>query len=150
MRRIEPILPGRSPRKHKPLLLKNQRLTSIGLTILIQSIQTAILIAFVLSIGCNGASKMNKIETMWEHLIASETESEEREIVEQVNTYMAGKRIHVNIQAVNPQGEEIGLDKISENRNVIIKATFKEGDVSYKAPDWTPRNHQNVFILFRE
>lgn len=99
----------------------------------------------------NGSSKMNKIETMWEHLIASETESEEREIVELVNTYMAGKRIQVNIQAVvNPQGEEIGLDKISENRNVIIKATFKEGDVSYKAPDWIPRNHRNVFILFRE
>lgn len=150
MRRIEPIIPDRSPRRHTPLLLKNRRLTAIGITILMRSTQILILIAFVLSIGCNGASKMNKIETMWKHLIASETESEEREIIEQVNTYMAGKRIHIHIRAVNPQGEQIGLDKISEDRNVIIEATFKEGDISYKAPDWVPRNHQNVFILFRE
>lgn len=118
--------------------------------IAIQSFRILTLIAFVLSFGCNGANQMNKIETMWGNLIASQTESEEREIVEQVNSYMAGKRIHVQILAVGPQGKEIGLDEISENRNVIIKATFKEDNVSYKAPDWTPRNHQNVFILFRE
>ena len=93
---------------------------------------------------------MNKIESMWESLIASETESQEREIIEQVNTYMAGKRIHVNVRAVNAQGKEIALDKLAENNDIIIRATFKEGDASYQAPDWMPRNRQNVYILFRE
>ena len=58
----------------------------MDLKIAIRSIRFLTLIAFVLSFGCNGANQMNKIETMWENLIASQTESEEREIVEQVNS----------------------------------------------------------------
>ncbi len=108
------------------------------------------LIAFVFFFGCNGANQMNKIESMWESLIASESESQEREIIEQVSTYMAGKRIHVNVRAVTAQGKEIELDKIAEASGIIIRATFKEGGASYQAPDWMPRDNQNVYILFRE
>jgi hypothetical protein len=87
---------------------------------------------------------------MWGNLVASETETDERKIIKQVHGYMTGKRIHVQVRVTDSQGKEIGLDKISESRDLVIKATFQEGRVSYKAPDWVPRNRENVFILFRE
>ena len=87
---------------------------------------------------------------MWGNLFASVTETDERKIIKQVHHFMTGKRIHVQVRVTDPQGKEIALDKMSESRGLVIKAIFQEGNVSYKAPDWVPRNHENVFILFRE
>jgi len=93
---------------------------------------------------------MNTIESMWGALVHSKTEQEEQAVIKQVQQYIADKDITIQVTAVDPQGNEMGLNSLSEDDNVLVKVVFDTEQGSFEVLGWKPHSIDNVFILFQE
>ncbi|MEE4376819.1 MAG: hypothetical protein V2J55_04805 [Candidatus Competibacteraceae bacterium] len=93
---------------------------------------------------------MNTIASMWRELVHSTSQQEEQRVIEKVQQYIFEKNITIQVTAVDSQGNEMGLNSLSEDDNVLVKVVFDYNHGSFEAPGWKPRSIDNVFILFQE
>nr|WP_297355178.1 hypothetical protein [uncultured Caldimonas sp.] len=104
----------------------------------------------VLLAGCNQESGMKEIDPLVQRITTSTSAEEERAASEALWNALSGRKVEVQIFVVQPNGElEDALTVKSPHEGKAFRVVLSQGRES-KEFDWTPKDSNNVFVLFRE
>ncbi len=104
----------------------------------------------LLIVGCL-ENEMEKAKEMWDKVVASENVTEEAENIKAVRKLIADENITIVVKVKNSEGNMVNINSMSEDEAFSsVQIIFDTDKGEYQTSEWSPRNPQNVFLLFLE
>lgn len=94
---------------------------------------------------------MEKARELWNDVISSRNSADEAEHIKAVRKLMADKDMTIVVNVKNSQGQLVNINTLPDDATFsAIQVTFETDKGEFKAPQWLPKERENVFLLFLE
>ena len=110
----------------------------------------ASLLISILLAGCGRAPDMRELDPLIQRIAASSSADDERAASEALWDALDGHRLDIQIFVVQSDGDlEDALTAKAPHAGQAFRVVLSQ-DGKTRAFDWTPKDSNNVFVLFRE
>ena len=104
----------------------------------------------LLIVGCL-ENEMEKASELWDKVLASENATEEAEHIKAVRKFIADKDMTIVVNVKNSEGKMVNINSMPDDAAFSsVQVTFDTDKGEFQAPQWSPKNPENVFLLFLE
>lgn len=112
-----------------------------------------LLVSFLIGIllaGCGRASDVRELDPLIQRIVGSTSADDERAASEALWDALDGHQIDIQIFVVQPDGDlQDALTAKAPHAGQAFKVMLSQ-DGETRTFDWTPKDSNNVFVLFRE
>jgi hypothetical protein len=104
----------------------------------------------LLIVGCL-ENEMEKASELWDKVLASENATEEAEHIKAVRKLIADEDMTIIVNVENSEGKMVNINSMPEGAGFSsVQVIFDTHKGEFQAPQWSPKNPENVFLLFLE
>lgn len=106
--------------------------------------------AMLVLAGCM-ENKMDTTKELWNNVIGSKSETDEADNMRALRKHIAENDITILVKVKTDEGKLVNINELpAGTKYSSARINFDANDNEYTTPEWTPKNRENIYLLFLE